>query len=952
MKKTLLAIIASLSLAVTAHAASGPVQVNRVDGTHIQPLVTSDYFQADHINASSTTATSTFAGATIFGTSTFSYPNTVTQNPGVLISGTGNSSTTSSFMIQNKDGNEFFRTTDDGIIKMAYGTSSNSTNSAHLDFFPLVDWPSEGNSSMLELPYIIYGDRSQRTLRLGVSNDFYTRAEIELSNLNSASGTIAFKTANGNGGAVERMRVDQNGHVGIATTTPWAALSVEGISTLGNQAIAGYFNATSSVATSTLAGNLTLGSSTTYFPSLLAPSFGAGVQIDDPNANCTANGNTTQVTVYPYTLFNGITYIGTLAGRNINVSDNNDSQSFRWTFSWGAVDGATGYLVAIYQDSSCNGSVNVMFDNGNSTSADYDATDQSFVPLDLAPALPTKIYYPNNFIASTTTYLKGRVYLGTFSTTTDPGDRPLQGAVNLYYMGSDDSIDGSPGENGDGAGKLTIQSNSGYGAQIQILNPDQNSLTTAIAFCGGGCHQASTTFSKAGYVQYTDDKSQVWGVGLGNDSRATSTFAVESLKGNNDYNSGFSIDGKTNNVAIGALNLPFLTSNGRFLLDLDANNGTSFTGGISSSWKNADIGDSANNSWLIDYNGSTTISSLALTGLAGNLAGSFLAVDRNGKVIATTTPASGGTNYFTNSGVSTVLTTGTNLGIGTTTPYGLISASSSSATPAFVARSLGGGGDLYDGYDSSGTLRFRVASNGALSDTFSFNQTGSSNFTSSGFSGVPVTIMGASGQTANLTQWQNNSGFNLSEVNSMGFHGIGTSTPWAMLSVSGTSTAQTLPIFVVATSTGSASSTALIVTANGNVGIATSTPWAPLSVVGNTTPVFVIATSTTSNSSMPVFEVDKNGHQITSGPTPTVSGGTSSVAGNDNNGTITVTGTLLTSVTMTFANAWAAAPDCIASDNSLAFNTDPTSISTTQVVFGFTASVSSGTVWYQCVQHQ
>jgi hypothetical protein len=41
------------------------------------------------------------------------------------------------------------------------------------------------------------------------------------------------------------------GNVGIATTSPWANLSVEGISTLGNQAIAGFVTATSTLGTAT-----------------------------------------------------------------------------------------------------------------------------------------------------------------------------------------------------------------------------------------------------------------------------------------------------------------------------------------------------------------------------------------------------------------------------------------------------------------------------------------------------------------------------------------------------------------------------------------------------------------------------------------------------------------------------------------------------------------------------
>lgn len=145
----------------------------------------------------------------------------------------------------------------------------------------------------------------------------------------------------------------------------------------------------------------------------------------------------------------------------------------------------------------------------------------------------------------------------------------------------------------------------------------------------------------------------------------------------------------------------------------------------------------------------------------------------------------------------------------------------------------------------------------------------------------------------------------------------------------------------------------VIASTTGNIGnTGTSTPFATLSIENKTqssatSSLFVIASTTNAT----LFSIDAKGHQVTGGPTPTISGGTSSVSGNDNNGTITVAGTLLTSVTLTFANAWASAPDCVASDNSLAFNTDPTSVSTTQVVFGFTASVNSGTVSYICAGH-
>lgn len=99
-------------------------------------------------------------------------------------------------------------------------------------------------------------------------------------------------------------------------------------------------------------------------------------------------------------------------------------------------------------------------------------------------------------------------------------------------------------------------------------------------------------------------------------------------------------------------------------------------------------------------------------------------------------------------------------------------------------------------------------------------------------------------------------------------------------------------------------------------------------------------------------EIDSKGHRSTGGPKPSVSGGTSTVSGNDNNGTITVTGTLLTSVTLGFASAWSSAPDCTMADSSTGVTGAISSISTTAMVIGFSAGINSGTVWYQCVAHQ
>src|SRR6185436_2804954 len=75
--------------------------------------------------------------------------------------------------------------------------------------------------------------------------------------------------------------------------------------------------------------------------------------------------------------------------------------------------------------------------------------------------------------------------------------------------------------------------------------------------------------------------------------------------------------------------------------------------------------------------------------------------------------------------------------------------------------------------------------------------------------------------------------------------GIGTTTPWGLLSIAGTST-PAFPNFVVSTSTASATSTAFIIDSNGKVGVGTTTPGADFAVQG-TLVVSGAATSTFGN---------------------------------------------------------------------------------------------------------
>lgn len=82
------------------------------------------------------------------------------------------------------------------------------------------NFPAEGSISEANWGNYIIGDASgSQRIKLGVSNDGYTRAEIFLDNSNRADGTIVFKTTDGSGntGAQTRMLISGNGNVGIGT---------------------------------------------------------------------------------------------------------------------------------------------------------------------------------------------------------------------------------------------------------------------------------------------------------------------------------------------------------------------------------------------------------------------------------------------------------------------------------------------------------------------------------------------------------------------------------------------------------------------------------------------------------------------------------------------------------------------------------------------------------------
>lgn len=192
--------------------------------------------------------------------------------------------------------------------------------------------------------------------------------------------------------------------------------------------------------------------------------------------------------------------------------------------------------------------------------------------------------------------------------------------------------------------------------------------------------------------------------------------------------------------------------------------------------------------------------------------------------------------------------------------------------------------------------------------------------------------------------------------------GIGSSSPFARLSITGLNNA-TIPLFAVSTSSNGTTTVAEI-DSLGNflagffgakVGIGTTSPFANLSLVGNNTALFAIATSTAAVSNTPIFEIDNTGHVVTSGPKPTLSscGTTNSLSGNDSNGTIMFTGTLVTACTLNRANPVKSGNtlECQASSNTTAAFADINATTTSSVTFGLSATLSSGSIFYACQEH-
>jgi hypothetical protein len=143
--------------------------------------------------------------------------------------------------------------------------------------------------------------------------------------------------------------------------------------------------------------------------------------------------------------------------------------------------------------------------------------------------------------------------------------------------------------------------------------------------------------------------------------------------------------------------------------------------------------------------------------------------------------------------------------------------------------------------DNNQNLAF-LAADGVNQATL--KQTSANNFQFTGYSGSLQFSAGS-----DIRFYTGGNAFNeLARITAAGNLGIGTTSPWGKLSINNsTNDAGGQPLFVVASSTASATTTTFIITNTGNVGIGTNNPTQPFHVSNNSTSIGLFETTASSN---------------------------------------------------------------------------------------------------------
>jgi len=727
------------NLSATGTVAFGTTEITgdlTVSGTITPALISaSTSISAPYFVATSTTATSTFAGRLAVGTTTpfgdgiFTIGTTtpllyISSNTGRI--GVGTSSPAVAFDIYATD-----------AFRIPVGTTAQRPAIGDIGFirYNITKHQFEG-----------YGDDSAwQGLGGVVDADQSTYITADTSNTNED--ILRFVTAD-----VQRMAITSTGLIGIGTTSPYSLLSISNsVNTAVNTPLFTIASTTAGTATSTLMtilanGRIGIGTSTPdALLSLLQPSDG-----------------TPMISMYRA---NGITL-----GDFISYKSNDGTTLFR-------VDNS-GNLLA-------GGIV-------NSGSETITSTSQ--------PQFRIQYDSNNEFIVST----------GLTGTTTITMNGSAPGLVFAPQSGKD-SINMFNFTNSTNSSVLSIDT---LNTRIGIATTSPFAALSIAGSAGGGTNLFAISTSTSGFatttaltVNQNGNLSLLGGAHLsvGNTSAtniagdgATSTvYGPLSVRGTSSQASSLTLQRGLNNTNN---TIAFNDQVGASLLRIytDANTGNAYI-----------VGDQSN---------------LKLGTLVG---GTALSID---------------TLHNVNATANIIPTSNEDYDLGSPALYwdngylrnivanNLSSASSSIAGTNTTTFSINSSNPTSDTQDMS-LIFYRgagAASNGVLSwnstlKRFEFNQNLYVSNATASTASTTLALAAVSGQTGALTNWLDSSGNVLSTVTAGGSLGIGTTSPYSLLSINNSvSTPANTPLFTIASTTnGTATSTLMTVLNNGRVGFGT-----------------------------------------------------------------------------------------------------------------------------------
>jgi hypothetical protein len=652
------------------------------------------------------------------------------------------------------------------------------------------------------------------------------------SNTGGAGNLYFFERESG----VGSLFLKSNGNVGIGTTTPGQKLSVAG-DILGNNFIASYFTATTSTATSTLAGGLSV-AGTAGLTVLQNGNVGIGTAV--PGAKLEVEGKTRFGNLADASsATNGvIVYTGNTASANTGIDL---IRGTSWTTasslfgmhllsnSGGSYRGGLGFTnsSSFSEQMTFNSSGNIgigttspysklsVWGTSTGTNQLFELTNSASTTLASFLENGTGYFLGNIGIGTTSPYAKlsvvGQVVADYFSATSTTATSTFAGNINvdsgaLTYTQSSGIVDVATLT----SGQESFETNAGIASWMDLpvdSTPELGTIESYIA-------QIDSNALMTMYSESLGD-GNVWkmGVGIGTTTPTLAMFQIQSAT---------STTGTTDLVDVSDI-----SGNSYFRIKQSGKIGIGTTSPYAklSVWSS---GTGTGQAFEITNNASTTIAKFLDNGtayfqgnvgigtttpgqklsVAGDILGNnFIASYFTATTSTATSTLAGGLSVAGTSGL-TVLQNG-NIGVGTASPLRKFQITNAGANAQLMLEDTGASANQH--YGSLGFAR----------GAFSFN-----------------TMTDALASTTRMV------------INSSGNVGIGTTTPYSKLSVWGTSTG-TNRMFEL---TNSASTTLASFLENGtgyflgNIGIGTTSPYAKLSVVGQVVADYFSATSTTATS--------------------------------------------------------------------------------------------------------